>query len=117
MREHVPHEEQERERPAQAPAPQRHPATLALDMQRSAGNQATTQMVQRFGGVLGIGGDLAFDYAWRKFVESNEESAMFVTLDPTWRQLALEYSAANEADGQWIKMGLRRIPDTWKGSW
>jgi hypothetical protein len=117
MREHVPHEEQEREQPVQAqPVPQPH-AAAALDLQRSAGNQATAQMVQRFGGVLGIGGDFAFDYAWRKFVESNEEDATFVTLDPTWRQLALEYSAFNESDGTWIKLGLRRIPDTWKGSW
>src|SRR3954464_9468316 len=110
MRERVPHEEQQTERAAPTtPVPQ-PPAALALDMQRSAGNQATTQMVQRFPGVLGIGADLAFDYAGRKLAASNEESAMFVTLDPTWRQLALEYSAANEADGQWIKMGLRRIP-------
>jgi hypothetical protein len=117
MRERVPHEHEERERPAQQPATPQPPAALALDLQRSAGNQATTQMVQRFGGVLGIGGDLAFDYAWRKFVESNEESSSFVTIDPNWRVLALQYADYNPSDGLWIKMGLRRLPDTWKGSW
>ena len=119
MHERVSREDEERDQPA-IPAARAEPpsAQLALQMQRTAGNQATTQMVQRFGGgILGIGGDLAFDYAWDKFVESNTEDASYFAPDPNWRLLALQYSDFNKSDGLWIKMGLARMPDCYKGGW
>lgn len=123
MHERVPHEEEQREQPAPRVAHAAPPAAMALQLQRTAGNRATTQMVQRFpgigigGGLLDLGADLAFDYAWDKFVESNEETATWFAPEPSWRQLALEYSAFNEQDGLWIKLGIKRMPDCWKGSW
>jgi hypothetical protein len=123
MRERVPNEE-EPERAATPAARAEPPAAAALQLQQTAGNQATTQMVQRFGllggvggGLLGLGGDIAFDYAWDKFVESNEEDATYFAPEPGWRQLALEYAAFNEQDGMWIKLGIKRMPDCWKGGW
>jgi hypothetical protein len=126
MHERVSREEEEREAPA-TPATRAEPpsAALALQMQRGAGNQATTQMVQRFGGgilgvgggILGIGGDLAFDYAWDKFVDSNTEDAGYFAPDPNWRLLALQYSDFNKSDGLYIKLGLARHPDCYKGGW
>jgi hypothetical protein len=119
MHERLPHEEEQHETPAArvAPARPQPPAAMALQMQRTVGNRATTQMVQRFGGFLGLAGDLAFDYAWDKFVESNEETASYYTPDPSWRLLALQYSEFNKSDGVWIKLGIGRFPDCWKGSW
>ena len=121
MHERVSREDDERDQPA-TPATRAEPpsAQLALQLQRTAGNQATTQMVQRFGiggGILGIGGDLAFDYAWDKFVDSNTEDASYFAPDPNWRLLALQYSDFNKSDGLWIKMGLARMPDCYKGGW
>src|SRR5262245_21877303 len=117
MHERVPREHEERDEPAPAPArAESPPAAMALQLQRTAGNRATAQMVQRFG-LLGLGGDLAFDYAWDKFVDSNEESASYFTPDPNWRALAIQYAAFNPADGSWISLGLRRLPDCFLGSW
>lgn len=120
MKERLPYDEEDRQRPAEPPAPADHPAVLALQLQRTAGNQATARLLQRVGimDVVAPGLEKGFEwFVWNRFVRSNRESASYYTIDSAWRQLALQYSRANPADGSWIRMGLARMPDFWVGSW
>ena len=83
MHDRVPAEEEQRETPAARPPvaqQQQPPAAMALQMQRTAGNRATAQMVQRWNPVTGVVGDvlgIGFDYAWRKFVQANREGGSY----------------------------------------
>src|SRR5687768_3776205 len=114
MRGRVPYGEGEARRPAEPPAPAEHPAALALQLQRTAGNQVTARLLQRVGimDVVAPGLEKSFEwFVWNRFVRSNRESASYYTIDSAWRLLALQYSRENPTDGSWIRMGLARMPD------
>ena len=126
MHERVPAEEEQRETPAARPPlaqQQQPPAAMALQMQRTVGNQATAQMVQRWNPVTGIVGeiafDLGFDYAWRKFVQANRESGSYFNVPPAWRQLAIDYArtSGNASDAKFLEIGIKRLPSSWIGGW
>jgi hypothetical protein len=114
-------EDPERRRaPAPPPVAVDGQAALALQLQQSAGNRATTQMLQRVGvmDVIAPGLEAGFELlAWKGFVRSNRQTAAYRAIDPAWRQLAGEYSAAHPEDGKWIRMGVLRRPDFWVGGW
>jgi len=125
MHERVPHDEQQREQPAPRPASAQAqpPAAMALQLQRTVGNRATAQMIQRWNPVTGIVGEIAFDigfdYAWRKFVEHNRDTASYYSVPPEWRQLAIDYAHSAEAgnDGKFLEVGIKRLPSCWLGGW
>src|SRR5918995_7466120 len=95
MRDRARHVEGEARRPAEPPAPADNAALLALQLQRTAGNQATARLLQR-GGVMDVfapGLEKGFEwFVWNRFVRSNRESATYHTIDSGWRQLALRFS-------------------------
>src|SRR4051812_21688810 len=126
MQERVPVEKEAQEITATPPARTQAPppaAAMALQMQRTAGNQATAQMVQRWNPVTGIVGgiafDLGFDYAWRRFVQGNREGAQYFNVPPEWRQLAIDYahSAGAGNDAKLLEIGIKRLPSCWVGGW
>ncbi|HEX5620532.1 MAG TPA: hypothetical protein VFX51_19080 [Solirubrobacteraceae bacterium] len=125
MHERVSDEPETRETPATAPParalPQQPPAAMALQLQRTVGNRATAQMVQRWNPVTGVVGDvlgIGFDYVWRKFVQANRESGSYFNVPPEWRQLAIDYAhAAGGADAKFLEIGIKRLPSSWIGGW
>ena len=98
-------------------------AEMALQLQRTAGNRATAQMVQRWNPVTGIVGEIAFDigfdYAWRKFVQHNRDTASYYSVPPEWRQLAIDYAHSKDAgnDAKFLEVGIKRLPSSWIGGW
>jgi hypothetical protein len=121
MKERLPHDEEARQRPAEPPARTDHASALVLQLQQTAGNQATARLLQRFGVadiILGPGLSKGFEWlVWKRLVRMNRESATYQTIDASWRQLALQYSRENPTDGGWIRMGIARMPDFWLGGW
>lgn len=91
---------------------------MALRLQRTAGNQATTQMLQRFSlsDLVSPGLEFAFtEGVWETYVATNRAQARFFPVPEAWRQLAGEYSLQNPDDGKWIRDGITRMPDFWLG--
>jgi hypothetical protein len=126
MHERVPHEEEQPQQPAPRAAYAAQPqpsAAMALQLQRTVGNRATAQMVQRWNPVTGIVGeiafDLGFDYAWRKFVNHNRDTAKYYSVPPEWRQLAIDYAHSTDAgnDAKFLEVGIKRLPSCWVGGW
>ena len=121
MKERLPHDEEDRQRPAEPPARTDHTSALVLQLQQTAGNQATARLLQRLGVadiILGPGLTKGFEWlVWKRLVRMNRESATYQPIDTSWRQLALQYSRENPTDGGWIRMGLARMPDFWLGGW
>jgi hypothetical protein len=118
MKERVPHGEEDRQRPAEPPASAEYPAALALQLQRTAGNQATGRLLQRFGimDVVAPGLEKSFELiVWNGFVSLNRGAASSHRIDPEWRRLAGLYSVENPVDGEWIRLAIRRMPDFWLG--
>jgi len=123
MHERVPHEAEPREQP---PAPRaahaEPPAAMALQLQRTVGNRATAQMVQRWNPITGIVPDVAlglgFGLAWRRFVAMNRETADYYEIKPKWRQQAIDYARETGGDdGKFLEIGLRRLPSCWTHGW
>jgi hypothetical protein len=121
MRDRLRHGEEDRQRPAEPAAPVDQAGALALQLQRTVGNQATARLLQRFGAadlIVGPGLRASLEWiVWPRIVRSNRESSSAHGIDPAWRELAFLYSHENPADGKWIRMGLARMPSFWVGSW
>lgn len=120
MRERAWSGEKDGPRPAEPPPAPEDARALALQLQRTAGNQATARMLQRFGVadlVVGPALGAGIHIVWRRVVRTNIESASFQTIHTKWRELAFQYSRENPADGLWIRAGLSRMPDFWLGGW
>ena len=121
MKERLPYHEKDRQRPAEPPARTDDTSALVLQLQQTAGNQATARLLQRFGVadiILGPGLSKGFEWlVWNRLVRMNRESATYQPIDTSWRQLALQYSRENPTDGGWIRMGIARMPDFWLGGW
>jgi hypothetical protein len=92
VREHVPHGEQyQQQHDGTPPRPDPPAAAMALRLQRTAGNQATTQMLQRFSvsDLVSPGLELAFtEGVWETYVATNRAQARFFPVPDAWRQLA-----------------------------
>jgi Domain of unknown function (DUF4157) len=120
MKERVPYGDEDRERPGEPPAPADHPSALALQLQRTAGNQATARLLQRVGvmDILAPGLEKGFEWViWNRIVRTNRDQSSYHAIDPAWRELAGRYSLENPADGAWIRAGIMRMPDFWVGGW
>lgn len=120
MRERVRYGEEDAQRPAEPPARTDHPSALALQLQTTAGNQATARLLQRVGvmDIVAPGLEKGFELLlWNRFVRSNRETAAYQPIDPAWRHLAGMYSRENPTDGAWIRLGITRMPDFWLGGW
>jgi hypothetical protein len=80
-------------------------------------------MVQRWNPVTGIVGEIAFDigfdYAWRKFVQHNRDTASYFSVPPEWRQMAIDYAHSPGAgnDAKFLEVGIKRLPSSWIGGW
>src|SRR3954467_3140906 len=111
--------EQDERPPDASPAPaEPAAAALALRLQRTAGNQATTQMLQRLSvsDLVAPGLELAFEYGpWELFVGQNRAAARYFPVPDEWRGLAGQYALQNPDDGKWIRDGITRRPDFWIG--
>src|SRR5687768_17404754 len=113
MKERVRYGEEDPKHPAEPPVTADHPSALALQLQRTVGNQATARLLQRVSvmDIIAPGLEKGFELlVWRQFVQMNRESASYHPIDAAWRRLAGLYSAENPADGQWIRLGIMRMP-------
>jgi len=119
VRERVRHGEQDpQHHDGTPPRPDPSAAALALRLQRTAGNHATAQMLQRLSvsDLVAPGLELAFTAGvWNTFVATNRSQARYFPVPAEWRQLAGEYSLENPDDGKWIRDGITRMPDFWLG--
>jgi hypothetical protein len=111
-------EQDERQHEVSPPRAEPPAAALALRLQRTAGNQATARMVQRFSvsDLVAPGLEMAFEYGvWGLFVGQNRAAARYFPVPAEWRHLAGLYSLQNPDDGKWIRDGITRMPDFWIG--
>ena len=101
------------QRPAEPPPAPDDPRALALQLQRTAGNQATARMLQRFSVadlIVGPGLRAGFEWiVWKRVVRTNIESASFQTIPTQWRELAFLYSRENP-QGRGSAPGSRGCP-------
>lgn len=120
---------QARETEAQAPAGTREasagavpaavPEEAVLALQRSAGNTAVGQMIQRWS-VLPDWMPRPTDPLAGVFeaaMQTNRAMADRITVNPYFRQKLIEYSAANPTDGVMLLPALARDPSFFKGGW
>lgn len=90
-----------------------------LALQRSAGNAATSQMLQRWGVLPDWVPTITDPFAgvFEAAMQSNRAMAEPITINPYFRQKLLEYSAAHPADGLMLLPALARRPRFFTGGW
>ena len=94
-------------------------AGSVLALQRSAGNAATGQMIQRWGGLPDWAPTLTDPLApvFEGVIQTNRAMATRIPIPSRYRMKLLQYAAAAPLDGAMLLPGLLRDPWYYEGGW